>query len=35
MGPLDEATAHNRLPDILCAIQVSFEGEMSAKTIAE
>lgn len=35
MGPLAEATAHNRLPDILCAIQVSFEGEISAKTIAE
>ena len=35
MGPLGEATAKGRLPDILCAIQVSFEGEISGKTIAE
>jgi len=35
MGPLEEATAHNKLPDILCAIQVSFEGEISKKNIAE
>ena len=35
MGPLSEATAHKRLPDILCAIQVSFEGEISKKSITE
>jgi tRNA(Met) C34 N-acetyltransferase TmcA len=35
MGPLAEATAQGKLPDILCAIQVSFEGEISAKSIAE
>lgn len=35
MGPLQQATALGKLPDILCAIQVSFEGEISAKTIAE
>ena len=35
MGPLNEATALGKLPDILVAIQVSFEGEISKKTIAE
>ena len=33
MGPLEQATALGKLPDILCAIQVSFEGEISQKTI--
>lgn len=35
MGPLAEATAMGKLPDILCAIQVSFEGEISQKNISE
>ena len=34
-GPLGGPTAQKKLPDILCAIQVSFEGEISQKTIAE
>ena len=35
LGPLSQATESGKLPDILCAIQVSFEGEISQKTIAE
>jgi len=35
MGPLEQATQYGKLPDILCAIQVSFEGEISQKSIAE
>ena len=35
LGPLTEASKLQQLPDILCAIQVSFEGEISQKTISE
>ena len=35
MGPLEQATQYGKLPDILCAIQISFEGQISQKTISE
>ena len=35
LGPLEEPTKHGQLPDILCAIQVAFEGEISRANIAE
>ena len=35
LGPLQDSGVSQSLPDILCAIQVSFEGEISQKTIAE
>jgi len=35
LGPLEDATKHGQLPDILVAIQVAFEGEISQQNIAE
>ena len=35
LGPLNEASSSGKLPDILCAIQVSFEGQISQKTLSE
>ena len=35
LGPLHEASSSGKLPDILCAIQVSFEGQISQKTLSE
>lgn len=29
LGPLEQATQYGKLPDILCAIQVGFEGQIS------
>jgi N-acetyltransferase 10 len=35
LGNLDAATQQKKLPDILCAVQVAFEGEINSKRIAE
>ena len=35
LGPLEEPTKSGQLPDILCAIQVAFEGEISKANINE
>ena len=34
LGPLSQVTS-GKLPDVLCAIQVSFEGRVSQKTVSE